>query len=318
MNRRKSREDSTEMISRDTPANVTERTPAAQEQLPVGAGSMRVASLGLLSIYLAASGTLLAAHGSSWLAALHATVIGVCMWAALSPSRMARPVGDLLPLVVAPALYGEIPRLIAAAGTTYHDVWVQQLEAWVFGGQPSHVLAASFPAVALSEVLHLGYLTYYPMIFALPLLLYARGERVAAAECILAVVATFTVCWVIFVTMPVEGPRYLWAEPTGIPAGPIRSTVLRILVAGSSRGAAFPSSHMAIAAALTVMAFRWRGKKGWLSAVIALSIGVGAVYGGFHYAIDMVAGAVLGVAVAGAVAVYSRKTQRADPSLRPG
>ena len=35
--------------------------------------------------------------------------------------------------------------------------------------------------------------------------------------------------------------------------------------------------------------------------IIAIGVGLGAVYGGFHYAIDMVAGALLGILVGAAV-----------------
>ena len=74
-----------------------------------------------------------------------------------------------------------------------------------------------------------------------------------------------------------------------------------ILAAGSSRGAAFPSSHMAVTVAQTVMAFRWQPKLGAILALVSLLVGVGAVYGGFHYGVDMIAGALLGLVVAGAV-----------------
>jgi len=264
-------------------------------------------ALGWLSVYLAASGVVLAGHGHTWLAAAHAAAIGISVWANASPGRLARPLGDLLPLIVAPLLYGEIPSLIAALGTTYHDTRVQRWEAMLFGGQPAHSLAGMLPLLPVSEVLHAGYLVYYPMIFALPLLLFAIGERRGMAETVLALTATYTVCWVIFVALPVEGPRYLWTAPPGIPDGVFRALALRILATGSARGAAFPSSHMAVATMLTVMAFRWQRRWAWISVVIALLIGLGAVYGGFHYAIDMVAGAALGGCVAALVIAYSRK-----------
>jgi membrane-associated phospholipid phosphatase len=224
-------------------------------------------------------------------------------------------VGDLLPLIVTPMLYGEIPRLIAALGTSYHDSNVQRWEGLVFGGQPSHGLAGVLPMLPVSELLHAGYLAYYPMIFALPLLLFVRGERRGMAETVLALTATYTICWVIFVTVPVEGPRYLWPAPPGIPDGPARAFALRILAAGSARGAAFPSSHMAVATTLTVMAFRWQRRGAWISAAIAALIGFGAVYGGFHYALDMIAGAVLGGSVGAAVIAYSRNTLKRAGAL---
>jgi membrane-associated phospholipid phosphatase len=213
--------------------------------------------------------------------------------------------GDLLPLVAAPLLYGEIPALIASVGSTYHDATIQRWELALFGSQPAHTLAARLPFLPLSELLHAGYLAYYGVIFLPPLLLLANGRRRAFAETVLALTVTCTLCWVIFVAMPVQGPRYLFNAPPDVPDGPIRRLVVGLLAAGSSRGAAFPSSHMAVSVAVAVTALRWQRRVGWAVAVIALLIGIGAVYGGFHYGVDMIAGAGLGAVTSlGVIAAF--------------
>jgi membrane-associated phospholipid phosphatase len=145
-------------------------------------------------------------------------------------------------------------------------------------------------------VLHAGYLAYYLVIFVPPLLLFAARERRGFAETVLALTLTCTLCWTIFMLFPVEGPRYLWT-PAGVPDGPMRRLAVRLLAAGSSRGAAFPSSHMAVSVSQFVLAWRWQRPVAWGVLVVAILIGFGAVYGGFHYGVDMIAGAVLGVAV---------------------
>ena len=45
------------------------------------------------------------------------------------------------------------------------------------------------------------------------------------------------------------------------------------------------------------MAIKFQRGVGWASLVIAVGLALGAVYGGFHYAVDAIAGALLGVAV---------------------
>jgi membrane-associated phospholipid phosphatase len=205
-------------------------------------------------------------------------------------------IGDFLPLIAAPLLYAEIPSLIAGIGSTYHDGAVQRWEQALFGWQPAHALAGRLPFTALSEVLHAGYLAYYLVIFVPPLLLFAARERRGFAETVLALTLTCTLCWTIFMLFPVEGPRYLWT-PAGVPDGPMRRLAVRLLAAGSSRGAAFPSSHMAVSVSQFVLAWRWQRPVAWGVLVVAILIGFGAVYGGFHYGVDMIAGAVLGVAV---------------------
>ena len=255
-------------------------------------------ALWLLGVYVAATGAVLAVGGSAKLAILHAGLLVAVAWTRRPRNAAARIVGDLLPLVVPPLLYGEIPALIGAIGSSYHDAVIQWIEIGIFRGEASRTFASAVPYLGISELLHAGYLAYYPAIFVPPLLLLARGERRGYAETVLATTITYLVCWTIFVVMPVEGPRYLWGASAGAPDGPMRRLVNAVLAAGSSRGAAFPSSHMAVMVAQTMLAMRWQRRTGAVLAVVSVLVGVGAVYGGFHYATDIVAGAVLGSVIA--------------------
>ena len=258
----------------------------------------RGVSLSLLALYFAVTLGVLATSNATRLIVIHILLLGIVAWVIKPRSVAAAKLGDLLPLVVAPLLYAEIPSLISAVGSIYHDATIQQIELAVFGMQTSQRFAAAFPNVVVSELLHAGYLAYYPAIFVPPLMLYIRGERSAYAETVVALTATYLLCWGIFVLAPVEGPRYLWGAAVA-PDGPMRRLANEVLTAGSSRGAAFPSSHMAVVTAQTMMAFRWQRSVGWVLSVISLLVGFGAVYGGFHYATDIVAGALLGAGIAG-------------------
>ena len=240
---------------------------------------------------------MLAAGRDVSLVAVHVLLLGVIAWAAASERRVGRFVGDVAPLVIAVALYGELPRLIAAVGTSYHDAAIQALEHLIFGTQAARAFARSAPWLWLSEPLHAGYMLFYPMIFVPPLLLYVRGERRGFAETIAALTVTWVVCWVCFVLFPVEGPRYLWGPASSAPDGPMRRLAAAILAAGSSRGAAFPSSHMAVSVVQTLVAWRWQRGVGVACACVTILVGAGAVYGGFHYGVDMISGALLGASI---------------------
>jgi len=271
-------------------------------------------SLGLLALYLAVTLGVLATSKAPRLIAIHILLLGVVVWTIKPRSVVAAMAGDLLPLVVAPLLYAEIPSLISALGGVYHDASIQQIEFAVFGMQASQRFAAALPNVVVSELLHAGYLSYYPAIFVPPALLYMRGERRAYAETVVALTATYLICWGIFAFVPVEGPRYLWGASTSAPDGMMRRLANAVLAAGSSRGAAFPSSHMAVMTAQTMMAFRWQRRVGWVLSVLTLLVGFGAVYGGFHYATDMIAGAGVGAGIA-CVTLFAFSKTRGTPSL---
>ena len=287
------------MISTDTLAAVVRDTGFPRRKVSALLRGPRATALVWLSVYLSASGLVLGLTGHASLALAHVAGVAVAAWGWLDRSRAARVVGDLLPLIVAPLLYGEIPFLIAALGSSYHDAFIQRWELAVFGMNPSRVLATFMPNPAWSELLHTGYLAYYPAIFVPPLLLYLRGNRDGYAQTVAALTVAYVVCWLVFAVAPVEGPRYLWTP--NVPDGPMRRLTLSILAAGSSRGAAFPSSHMTVSVVQTMMAFRWQPKGGAILALISALVGLGAVYGGFHYGVDMIAGAVLGLVVGGAM-----------------
>lgn len=228
---------------------------------------------------------------------LHVGLLGVMWYAMLRGAGGWTLAAEFLPLAAIPFLYAELPYLMAAFGGGFHDAIVQRWELATWGRMPARTLAGAMPTAWVSEPLHAAYFSYYAIIYAPLAYLLAAGRRDAFRESAAAVMATFAICFAVFVVFPVQGPRYLWPAPDGVPAGPMRTIVLAVLERGSSRGAAFPSSHMAVAVVQALMAYRWRVPGAWLIALATALLGVGAVYGGFHYGIDMIAGAVLGVAV---------------------
>ncbi len=203
---------------------------------------------------------------------------------------------DWLPLIAVPLLYAELPSLMLSSQT--HDGVVQSWEAAWFGASPAHAAAGRWPIPMLSELLHAAYLSYYAIIVVPPLVLYLRGDRLEFQRTMTVLLTVFALCFTIFIAFPVAGPRYFWAPPPGVYDGPIRRVVLQLLEAGSSRGTAFPSSHVAVAAAQSVMVLTWNRKAGIGLSVLTLLLALGAVYGGFHYGVDAIAGGFVGCAIA--------------------
>lgn len=211
--------------------------------------------------------------------------------------RAARVIGDWYALILIPALYAEVGALNRSMhGGQYFDAIVLGWEGTVFGGQPSQSWADAVPNLFLSEILHAAYLSYYLIIYIPPLILYARGQRAAFRQVVFAIMLTFFVHYVVFIAFPVQGPRYLFPAPAGaIEGGAFYQLAHLVLEVGSSRGAAFPSSHVGIALAQALLARRYLPSLALPIGILASGLALGAVYGGFHYAIDTVVGAVVGV-----------------------
>jgi len=213
--------------------------------------------------------------------------------------RMAGGVRDWYALVVMPFLYTELASLNRSVyGGRFFDEWIQGLELGLFRGQPSHDLASALPYLPLSEALHFFYLSYYLIIFVPPLYLYIRGRKGDHQRMVFNLMLAFLAHYLFFIFFPVQGPRYLFPAPQGpLSEGFVFHLTHRILEAGSSQGAAFPSSHVGVSVAQTAMVFLlWRRAAPWLTVATA-GLALGAVYGGFHYGIDALCGLIYGLAL---------------------
>lgn len=170
------------------------------------------------------------------------------------------------------------------------------------------------PRPWLSWVLHGGYLAYYPIIVGAPLGLQASGRREGMQRALTAIMATFYLCYLTFLLFPVVGPRHAFppADNSATRTAIARLTG-RFLHRVAAWGAAFPSSHVAVSATATAAAFReWRGLGFALTAPTTL-LALGAVYGQFHYAVDVLAG----LAVAAVVTIGSRWRRRRGTRAGP-
>jgi membrane-associated phospholipid phosphatase len=278
---------------------------------------------------VAAAALLFPDRPSTWplLLALHALVV-VLAWPAPAVERAAgglsadtrrrfRTIADWLPLLLIPVLYSELAVLnVAVHGGRYFDELVIGWEQASFGGQPSRDWAAALPVTAISEPLHAAYLSYYFIIFVPPLLLFLRGRRDAFRFGVFALMLSFFLHYLFFIYFPVAGPRYLFPAPAGdIAGGFFYRLAHRILEAGSSQGAAFPSSHVGVSVTQTLVAARFLPRLAPVLAMLTLGLALGAVYGGFHYLIDAVAGLVLGVLAWLAAGPLAR---RLDGRRQPG
>lgn len=266
-------------------------------------------SIALIAAYLAATLWPLIAYARAARDAtplvVHATLLAAALLLLRSPTPMLRRVRELLPLALGGYLYVELRWLIAGAGRPHADGMVQRWEHLLFPSNPAATWAPGLPNVALSELLHFAYASYYVLVLLPPIVLYLRGRREAYASTMLALVIVYIVCFVSYLALPVDGPRYL-VGPARAPEGPIREFVLRLLAAGSSRGTAFPSSHIAAAVVASLAALRFQPRLGALVAALTVGLALGTVYGGFHYAVDGLAGVAVGLASWWAATVVCR------------
>jgi membrane-associated phospholipid phosphatase len=255
----------------------------------------------LVAAFTAGMTLLLAAYrppGAPWIVAAHALILTVVWLAPRARRSSARGslVADFYPLAIDWALYAEVGLLNRTRGVS-HDALVQGWEQWLFGTQPSQAFMAAWPSPAVSTLLHLGYVSKYPMLLA-PLVPWLGRRRAEARAALFLIILTFYSCYVLFLLFPVAGPRYVLPAPSGPGAGTAAAVFTRgLLEAGSAWGTAFPSAHVAVTIVVSAWAWRFDRRLGLPLALLTALLTAGTVYGGFHYAVDALAGALLAVFV---------------------
>ena len=226
-----------------------------------------------------------------------------------------RSVRAWLPLLLGPFLYIELRWLIVGAGFPHHDTAVASWEAFLFPSDPSRTLAVDWASLALSETLHLAYVSYYALIYVPPLALWLRRRRRAFDATMLALAVVYAACFFTYVMFPVDGPRFLHGA-SAAPDGPIRAAVMRLLAGGSSRGTAFPSSHVAASVVASICALRFQPRLGSLVAFLSVLLAIGAVYGGYHYATDIIAGLATGLLSSAVAFLLEQQLTRGRPTTQ--
>ncbi len=197
-----------------------------------------------------------------------------------------------------------------------------QWEQTLFGCQPSLLFSQKVPWGWFSELMCLGYVSYFPLM--LLVYLYYFIKRYHEFQMTAFVILTsFFAYYVIFVLLPVTGPQfyYLAVGTDQIAAGVFPNLgdwfmthSERMAAPGWSEGfwyhmldlthdagerptAAFPSSHVGITTVVMLLALRTRSK-GLIFTILPFYVAMclSTVYIYAHYGIDVIAGLVTGTA----------------------
>jgi membrane-associated phospholipid phosphatase len=174
-----------------------------------------------------------------------------------------------------------------------------RFESWlVRSDQWCRIFAISLPAWAAS-ILELSYLLCYVLVPVAFVLVWTSGSMPDVDRFWTAVLLSGFLCYASLPWLVSRPPRTLNAAAvasTGVHR--LNEFVLKRISHGLNT---FPSGHVAVslAAALEVMSISQPA--GIVLLVIASAIAAGAVLGRYHYALDVVVGAILGMTVSGFV-----------------
>lgn len=226
-------------------------------------------------------------------------------------------ISDWYPILTLPFTYNSTGGYVHAIFPGTIDALLYRLDSWMLGTEPARFLQG-LQTPFLSDLLQLSYCSFFAIIFTSCLILFLKGRRYAFSNLRMTIVAILYGTYLAALLLPAHGPRFEYHEYFRLTGGWITMTVNSFIGSAAYRGGAFPSGHAAVS--LAVCALLWRYDRAWLPAFASatLLLLAATVYGGYHYLIDLAAGAVFGAVTAVAALRWNRSWHwRHDPDHRP-
>lgn len=245
------------------------------------------------------------------LLALHLVCIAVVLLLVVNARRFPI-VYDWYPVAMPILTFQLVARLNFLFVDGWRDRYLLAFEAWLFP-QPPTVWLGRFASPVVTEVLQIGYFSYYFLMVIIAAVLYRRTDKAPFAGAVAASVLSYLLCYVVFITFPTEGPAHTLRHWHTVPlTGGLFHWLVNFMQRGGVHGNAFPSAHVAGAVAPLFFAWRYAPKlAAWLTPFVIL-LCIGAVYDRYHYASDIFAGIIVGAAAA----YFVMCSRIASPQLR--
>lgn len=227
--------------------------------------------------------------------------------ASRKPGRFLDFLRYFYPILLFTGFYRETGALHHMFFPEYLDPWLIHLEEQIFGMQPSLEFMEWLPFLAVSELLYAAYFSYYIMIVGVGLALFIRN-RIQFFHYISVVSFAFYLCYLTYIILPVMGPRAFYGGPMGyelppdvhpphlptypaeVQKGPFFKIMRVIYHNLEAPGAAFPSSHVAIAIVTVWFSFQYLPRIRYIHLVDVVLLCISTVYCRYHYVVDVFAG----------------------------
>jgi len=254
---------------------------------------MYLAYLAIIAVLAIWSG-----HSGFRVALLHGVIAILILLLAASSTRCSagRFLHSWYPLAMFIFSFEQVARYSLVLAPHWQDFRVIALEQRIFGISPNLWLMR-FASRHFSEFMDAGYFSYYPLFPVVAGLLYGRKDKNRDKErrpfrvLVLRAVVMYLISFTVYLTFPLEGPRHALAGFQVPPPGWLFSWLVGMIQGGAGvHGNALPSSHVALALLCAISAQRHLPRLAPLLWISVTLICVGAVYDGYHYFSDVLAG----------------------------
>ena len=147
----------------------------------------------------------------------------------------------------------------------------------------------------LAVWMELGYLACFPLVGMAFAVVWSAGSREDVARYWLAVLAAGYACYITLPWLVSRPPRLVQGDAVDVALTAVMRLNRRVLGSVGHGLNTFPSGHVAVAVAAAMAAGRVWPAAGVVLGVVAAAVALGAVAGRYHYFVDVVLGAGVGV-----------------------
>ncbi|KTD12092.1 PAP2 superfamily protein [Legionella gratiana] len=198
---------------------------------------------------------------------------------------------DWSPLLFLPILHRETEILTSAFNKANYDEQFIHFEkkhfTWVLNFH--HNNRAN--SLILSEFLHLCYLSFFLLLYGVPLFFYLKHDLVAFYESQFVILLLLFSCYITHSIIPVYGPRNIFEKIKDHRSqGFFFRLTHKLLQSGSTAGTAFPSGHTGLSSAVLLTTGHLHTSLFYWILPLGIGLIISTIYGRFHYVIDMLFG----------------------------
>jgi membrane-associated phospholipid phosphatase len=211
-------------------------------------------------------------------------------------------VHDWLPAIFFISVFEQVSFLSLTLRGAWQNPTLIGWESALFAVPPAEWLRR-YSSPWFSELLEFGYLSFYILYPAVGGAFWVGRERPqftpAFRRMTDALSVGYLICYVTYLLFPTQSPLHdagiaAAATPSG---GPFHFLVRLIQGNTGVHGNAFPSAHIMVAVLVLVFAWRYIPRAAPWILICVLLMCAGAVYDGYHYALDVIAGAGIGLLI---------------------
>ncbi|QAR31379.1 phosphatase PAP2 family protein [Ornithobacterium rhinotracheale] len=207
---------------------------------------------------------------------------------------------QLISLILAYSLLGRLYTETAWLNAMFlpkQDALISEWEEQLFGLQLAQIFSSRYPSFIFSELMFLGYFSYYLIPFFIIFQLRAQAGKMLKFGNYL--ILAFIIYYIIFILFPVAGPQFYYPYPQNqIQAQGLFGHLVKLVQQiGEAPTAAFPSSHVGIS--VVILLWLRDNYSSIIKYILPFSVLLllATVYIKAHYAVDVIAGLASGVLI---------------------